>query len=412
MKIPPLLKITSLYKFILLILAFTAVAGCHFDNKKKLNRRITLWRKDKIPYGDYYTYENLHYLFPSAKMTLNKTSPARNVEFYPASYSTTEATPKSKKAYVIISPQVIPNEYEISAMMSFVGDGNYIFISTFYISDSLLKSINAKTTVDRDRLSYGDTLRVKIKNPVDYSRISFQYPGNSYGSYASTLDSEYATILGTDETGHANFIKFTYKGDGAVFLHLAPMTFTNFFLLYKDNKSYYDLAFSYLPKSITEIKWDDYFRYPNYGNFSSLKFLLSNPSFRWAFWLLLLLFLLIYLFESKRKQRMIPAISPLRNTSLDFVTTIGRLYYQRRDNLNLATKMSIHFLGQVRTKYNMQTSFLDQEFTDRLAYKSGYNKDGVAKIIEYIKVIQQQQFISDESLITFNKEIEQFYKQT
>lgn len=109
---------------------------------------------------------------------------------------------------------------------------------------------------------------------------------------------------------------------------------------------------------------------------------------------------------------MIPAISPLRNTSLDFVTTIGRLYYQRRDNLNLATKMSIHFLGQVRTKYNMQTSFLDQEFTDRLAYKSGYNKDGVAKIIEYIKVIQQQQFISDESLITFNKEIEQFYKQT
>ena len=76
-----------------------------------------------------------------------------------------------------------------------------------------------------------------------------------------------ASILGTDEAGHANFIKFNYKGGGAVFLQLAPMTFTNFFLLYKNNKNYYDNAFSYLPKSIVEIKWDDYFRYPHYSNF-------------------------------------------------------------------------------------------------------------------------------------------------
>jgi hypothetical protein len=397
----------------LLILAFTSVAGCNFDNKKKLNRRVTLWRKDKIPYGAYYAYENMQYMFPSAKITINKTSPARNGEFYPAYYSTTEEhSSKVKKAYVIISPQVVPNEYEISAMMSFVGDGNYIFISTFYISDSLLKSINAKTSVERDMLSFRDTLRVQIKDPVNYNRIAYEYPGNSYGSYISALDSEYTSILGTDEAGHANFIKFNYKGGGAVFLHLAPMTFTNFFLLYKNNKFYYDNAFSYLPKSITEIKWDDYFRYPNYSNFSALKFLLSNPSFKWAFWILLLLFLLIYLFESKRKQRIIPAIAPLRNTSLDFVRTIGRLYYQRRDNLNLANKMSVHFLGYVRTKYNLQTSFLDQEFTDRLTYKSGYTKESVTNIIEHIKSIQQQQLISDESLIAFNKEIELFYKQT
>ena len=74
--------------------------------------------------------------------------------------------------------------------------------------------------------------------------------------------------------------------------------------------------------------------------------------------------------------------------------------------------MSAHFLGHVRTKYNLQTSFLDQEFTDRLSYKSGYNKESVSNIIEHIRSIQQQQLISDENLIAFNKEIEQFYKQT
>jgi hypothetical protein len=137
---------------------------------------------------------------------------------------------------------------------------------------------------------------------------------------------------------------------------------------------------------------------------------LSNPSSRWAFWLLVLLFLLIYLFDSKRKQRAIEIIAPLRNTSADFVKTIGRLYYQRRDNINLAQKIVSHFLGYIRTKYNLQTNSLDMDFVERLTYKSGCDKTEVKEIIENIKLAQQQKDLSDEGLISLNKKIEAFYK--
>src|SRR5450631_2337013 len=53
-------------------------SACHLVNgahEKKLNRRLTLWRQDKIPYGCYAAYENLSSIFPNAEITLNKRSP-------------------------------------------------------------------------------------------------------------------------------------------------------------------------------------------------------------------------------------------------------------------------------------------------------------------------------------------------
>jgi len=294
--------------------------------------------------------------------------------------------------------------------MNFVGEGNTVFISSFRIGDSLLHYLKVKIQVDNSLFFLRDTLKVKVNSPVTNDTFSFEYPGDSYGSYISSLDSQYTTVLGTDENGRPDFVKFNYKSGGAIYLHFAPMAFTNFFLLHKNNKAYYDNVFSYMPKSVTEIKWDEYFRYSR--DFSVLRFLLSIPSFRWAFWLLLLLFLLIYVFESKRRQRPIPAVNILRNSSLDFVKTIGRLYYQRKDNLNLAHKMAAHFLGHVRTKYNLATASLDSEFAEKLSYKSGYDKILVKDIVDHIKVMQQQQSLSDEGLLQLNQKIESFYKHT
>ncbi|WP_431215597.1 hypothetical protein ACQ86N_13470 [Puia sp. P3] len=152
-------------------------------------------------------------------------------------------------------------------------------------------------------------------------------------------------MMGKDGRGRPDFVKFTYKGGGSLYLQLAPLAFSNFFLLHKDNRIYYEKAISNLPSKASEVLWDDYYRYSHNEDFSAFQYILSNKSLRWAFWLTLVLFALIYLFDSKRRQRMIPLISPLRNTSVDFVRTIGRLYFQRRDNHNLAMKMVAHFRG-------------------------------------------------------------------
>jgi hypothetical protein len=144
------------------------------------------------------------------------------------------------------------------------------------------------------------------------------------------------------------------------------------------------------------------------SSFSKLKAFLQNDVLRWAFWLTVLLFVIIYLFESKRKQRPIPVQKKVNNPSLDFVKTIGRLYYQRKDNKNLAQKISAHFLGHVRSRYNLNTSQLDSTFEEKLAFKSGYSLELLKEITEQIRSIDDSYEITNEELMTLHEKTDNF----
>ena len=399
---------------------FGGLSSCGGTNHQ-LNRRITLWRKDKIPYGTFIAYEGLPHLFPDADITINRESPSSlhtsSASFSSgSSYYKEESTTLGKKAYIIITPRMDPDESEMNAIMNFVGQGNHVFISAFRFGDSLLHTLNIRQGglnkfFPDEPESRGDSLRVSVYHPITHDSLSFMYPGDQYDSWASSLDSQYASILGRDHYSRPNFIRFRYNGGGSIYLHFAPLALSNFFLLHKDNKSYYEDVFSYMPYNVREVIWDEYFRYDRTKEFSTLGYILNNRSLRWAFWLLLGLFLLIYLFESKRKQRIVPVINAVRNTSLDFVKTIGRLYYQRRDNHNLALKMVAHFQDHVRNRYNLPVSAMDEAFVERLSYKSGFHRQSLGELVEYMKQLPLQAYVADEELLDFHRQLEEFYKQ-
>ena len=378
------------------------------QQSKKLDERISLWRKDKIPYGTFYTYENLKYMFPDAEIIVNKRSPDRFKSFNLG--ESIEIPSSGKSAMVIISPKVLPDESELNALFNYVSQGNHLFISSLDISDNLLDSLKLKVAHASAYYRFNDSLTVEILNPVTYESSSFTYPGVMMDNSFSSLDSGITNISGKDKYGKANFVRFTYESGGSIAIHLAPMAFTNFFLLHKQNKAYYDNVLSYLPYDIRTLTWDDYFRNrnPRQGSFSKLSAFMKNDMLRWALWLVILLFALIYLFESKRKQRIVPVMSPLKNASLDFVRTIGRLYYQRKDNKNLALKMSAHFLDYVRNRYHLPTSVLNEDFETKLAHKSGYDQKAISDIVYAIKTLPDHPQISDDDLLRFNNQIERF----
>ena len=395
------------YRFLLPIILMMTACG----SEKKLNERVSLWRNDKIPYGTFYAYENLSRLFPEASIELNKKSPDRykGLNFGEAAENYLQADGKS--AHIIISPQVLPDESELRALFNYVGEGNHIFISSFHIGKDLLDSLHLQPAMGSGYSNYSDSLTVSIANPVTYESQSFSYPGKALDNAFLSVDTSITNILGRNERGEINYVRITYESGGSVNIHLAPMAFTNFFLLHKDNKGYYDNALSYLPKDIDVIKWDDYFRNrsgSNNGNFSKLSAFLNNDILKWAFWLVVTLFAIIYLFESKRKQSIVPVIPPVKNASLDFVKTIGRLYYQRKDNKNLAIKMSAHFLGYVRNRFNLPTSLLNDEFENKLAYKSDYDQTAIRDIVYTIKTLPDQLSITDEELLAFNDKLQKF----
>ena len=87
---------------------------------------------------------------------------------------------------------------------------------------------------------------------------------------------------------------------------------------------------------------------------------------------------------------MIPAHPRPQNDSLDFVKTMGRLYYDRKDHQNLAKKMSVYFFEHVRSTYKLPTHTLDEAFVEALHYKSGYSLEKLNEIIAFVQYPQWQ----------------------
>ena len=398
----------SLWLHLLLGVLLVCGPGLSAEGKELPDARVSLLRKEKIAYGTFVAYEHLRYIFPNSTIKVHTGTWPEITNSY-----------EGKKALIFIGYYADPNEAGVNAMMTFIGQGNHIFLSALQYGDTLLNMLQLKIAEDSDKIDM-QGLRVSVLQPGTDDSLSFAYPGTARDHYVTSMDTQYATILGRDEKGRPNMVSFRYKGGGSLIINFAPLAFTNYFLLYKENIGYYNNTLSYIPNDVSEVLWDEHFRYGESGGggyrdgpnpFSAWQYIAKMPSLKWAMILLLLLMLMVYLFESKRRQRMVPLIEGLRNNSLDFVQTIGRLYYQRRDNQNLVAKMATHFQDHVRTRYNISLHIADDKFVDHLSWKTGMSKEFLNVLTGELGRLQQSHSIPDEELLALNKKLEEFYKQ-
>ncbi|MCL4278264.1 MAG: hypothetical protein KJZ60_01035, partial [Ignavibacteriaceae bacterium] len=118
------------------------------------------------------------------------------------------------------------------------------------------------------------------------------------------------------------------------------------------------------------------------------------------------------LFYGRRKQRIIPVIKPLSNTTLEFVETVGNLYYQQKDYKNIADKKIIYFLDHIRNKYFIRTSSFDNETLKKIAEKSSIPETIIKSVFKEIENITASQKVTEQELINLNQRIETFYERT
>jgi hypothetical protein len=356
---------------------------------------------DKIPYGTKYAYDNLPYIFPNADIRTSRVFP---------DLSRNENAEDTARVLIIVGPEFTPEPDEMRALIHFAASGkNQIFISALNFGDTVMAMLNL--AVKEDFFGGVDSAAISLLDPKKKDWVKYSYPGYSNRSYFTTLDTGYTMILGNDIMERPNFARISYANGGSLFIHLDPFAFSNFFLLHRDNKSYYDIALSYMSKSAGVVEWSDYFRYrKSRENSSSLRFILGNRSLRWAFWLTIILFALMFFIESKRKQRPIKVIHVPRNASEDFVKTVGRLYFQQKNNQNLATKMVAAFLENIRSAYKLSTSLLDEEFVRKLAFRTGRPVSETEKVVQLIHEVRLKPILSDQELMDLHNQISQFNK--
>jgi len=396
--------IAGLVLVLLLWLVFSTQQTRHV-----LDERISFNKRDKIPYGMYVAYHSLFHIFPNASVIVNKKKPT----LWDSLNISTD-----KQALIIISPRFMPDETELHRLWDFVKTGNTVFISSHtlsydaqnffscddYASDLSLFGLDAET----------DSLSVKLLSPPFPDQKKYDYPGRQYDGYFGKYNKDISYELGSKNDTDINFIQLK-AGQGSIYLHLAPLTFSNYFLLHGQNINYYNKMLSLIPKDTKKVVWDEYFLHKRISLGSNeskgpLSALMSQRSFRAALWLLIILLALYILQEMRRKQRTIPVMARPRNDSLEFVKTIGRLYHEKRDNKNLGKKMAAYFLEHIRNRYKLSTNQLDDEFITSLGRKTAQPENNIREIISFINNIDETDVIADEQLADFHKKLEEFYK--
>lgn len=393
---------TILFLGMLAIMVFAT--ACNKANQTT-NWSKSLRMQDKMPYGTYLAFNILQQLNPKASLK-NQTeifSKKEKEQLYNDSIS--------NSCKVIIALTLEFNESEQQNILDYVKAGNTIFINTSFANITFLNEPELHYTENGDARAFDDT----IKN-LDSVHQQFTIKGNGLDTFTPytfigalfekkhlQLNVKAAikeTVLGTDEMGDANFVRINY-GKGLLFINTAPATFTNHFLLQHNNKAYISTAFSYLPSNINAITWHQYknrqaYEDDNDGSKSKNDFFKSELLDKYPMWkaavLLAFMGIVLYVLSNmRRRQREVPIVPPVVNNSLAFVETVGQLYYNNQNHLNIADKMIRHFLEDVKVNYNITINKLDDNFINILSSKSNTSFAETETLIKTMVAIHTNQ---------------------
>ncbi len=376
------------------------------SSPKEIDWSLSYSNEDKIPNGGYILYKVLPDLFPESNIT-SMYYPAYN-NLYQFEYDSSGYVYKWEydiSGYIFLNNEFSPDELDSRELLNFVEKGNYVFASANYFRGKLFDTLKVNTT-----LSFSNTDSVEINFNTESLRkeSAYQIKKAQFEYYFYEYDTVNSVVLGINKNDKANFIRTAYGG-GFFYLSTAPEAFTNLILLDSVNSEYAYKALSYLPSNL-EILWDEYYKINKSMVRTPLKYILSQESLKWAYYILIVSIIVYIIFQGKRKQRVIPLIPPLKNTTLEFVRIIGKLYFQQKDHKNIAQKKINFFLDYLRNRYFVKTDELNSETIEKVSLKSGINKTEVKSIFNYISYIDINKAIKEEELQKINFLIESFYK--
>lgn len=380
-------------------------------------------QKDKIPFGTYVLFDRLKDFFPRAKIKIAK----KNAKDYLTANNYFQDT-DSAYTYILLAENLSLELFEedyaylndylnADALLAFVEAGNTLFMAATDFDRKLMRRLQCNSAPSLSL--FPDTLILRnIKffqhpdlqayNPVDIEAGLLR-------SHLET-DSSKAVVYAADDRNHPVLIELQHESGGRIILCSMPLLFTNYYLL-KDAQHYSRLVnpiLSLLPPN-NHLIWDEYYKPDNLakerdkGQRDWMRFINSHPPLLWAFRLLIASMVLYMFFAMKRTQRIIPIITPLKNASLEFTQTIGKLYYRNGNHNNIVEKKTRFFLDFVRTNFYLKTQQLDNEFCELLAHKSGVPLSLVTDIVRGIQYYRAGNEASEAGLNQFSLMLEEFY---
>lgn len=368
-----------------------------FGQGQQVDWRPTYARTDKIPYGTYVLHEQLDGLL-GANQVVSSRKPI---------YNTLAENDGASANYVLVNQDITMDSVDYAKLAGFVSAGNNAFFAANDLGRTLRDSLGIQTAFNYNiaqRRRY-----VHFTSPALQPDEHHHLDREIIGYHFSAIDTARAVVLAVNGVGQPVYLRYPL-GEGNLYVAASADYFVNFSVLDPEGEAFSAKALSYLsPKP--QLIWDDFNALGPASADSPFRFFLNDPYLRPAYLLALLGMLAYILYGIKRRQRIIPVVEPLRNTSIEFAKVVSSVYFQQRDHLDIIRKKTAFFLDHVRTAYRIRTDVPDTTLAELLAERSGVDPELIRRILQKIQDYRETtRQPSDQELLAFNHAIEKFHQ--
>ena len=328
--------------------------------------------------------------------------------------------------YLFINDGFAASKPDLKALLGFVARGNDVFVTADDFGGPLGRALGVHTDDTAPALPTGvgkpgrprtDSVTLRFTNPA-LAGARYRLPAAAGarlvldsvpGPGARRGPPPTGRTLATDAQGRAVLLRLDH-GAGHFYLCSVPLAFTNYYFLRPRTAGFAAGALAYLPARQTW--WDEYQKQGPLGEQSLLRVLLAYPALRGAYYLALLGTLLFVLVEARRRQRIIPIIKPLPNTTLLFTRTVAGLYRQGRNHALIAEKKVALFLDYLRVRFHEASPDLgDNDFRERLSQKAGLPRARVDELLRLVNRARTAPQIDDRALLQLSRAINAFRRE-
>ncbi|MEO0570105.1 MAG: DUF4350 domain-containing protein [Bacteroidota bacterium] len=387
---------------IIATLVFILLLVFEYNKPKKINWFPSYVATHKIPYGTKVINDLLSNYLPQVQ------------QVYRTPYEFLSRSDTLKGTYLFVNGSITFGKTDLHEVMSWVEKGNHLFIASKSFDYELLDTLGLEVSSMYDSQNIQPIFRHSLVNErLEIKDVPFDK--DYYGTYFSELDTLNGVVLGNvriendslpKKRSEVTIVQQPY-GKGKITLSAFPEAFTNYFMLKDDQSKYTAGLISYIDPNLP-VFVDNHHKAGKTFYTSPMYLFLNTKAFKWAYYLILIGSLVYIIFEGKRKQRAIKVITPLKNQTLAFTSTIANMYYENNRQVEIAQHKIQYFLDYIRTRFYLGTEKLDHHFYRTLALRSNHSDKEVQELFKTLIHLQKAEKVSNEQLQRLEHGIQQF----
>ncbi len=320
--------------------------------------------------------------------------------------------------YLFLTDDFSPDEAETLRLYEYAERGNTVFIAAQSITGALADTLGIPADsanafargLDyryRGFLGQGDsTLHLVAPVLAKDEGYAFSYEVGNW--VMAGLDTARTTVIGTSLSGEPTLV-LVEAGEGMFLISCTPYAFGN--AAFTGNGSgteYVAGVLGYLPSQ--SVFWDTYYKpFANQAQ-TPLRYILREPPLKWALRLMLLGVLLFIVFRGRRWQRAVPVVAAPVNATLDFVRTVGRLYFQDADHSALVDRKLRYFFDRIRTRLGLTEVDLSEETERRVVARTGLSTEHIARLFARFRRLRRSRTVDPKHLVELDRSLDRFYE--